>query len=733
MLRPGMYLQDRYEIIEKIGSGGMADVYKAMCHTLNRLVAVKVLKDEFSQNEDFVNRFKMEAQAAARLAHPNIVNVYDVVDDGDIHYIIMELIEGITLKRYIAKKGCLEVKETIGIAIQMAQGMSAAHQQNIIHRDIKPQNIIISKDGKVKVADFGIARAATSNTQELKAMGSVHYISPEQARGEMVDARSDIYSLGITMFEMVTGRLPFDGENTVTVAMAHLQNPITPPKKCNPNIPECLEDIILKCTEKKPDDRYSSAEEVLADLRRALINPHDVLFDSPARRERQRRRETEAAEAVLEETSEQRSGSHIADHDPIFDDIDFDDDLDSEEEELSSGSKGEAHSGRKSISKGIHSKKQDDITHQLERIFSIAGIIAAIIIVAVLLIVMTQLGGLFFSGSSRPQTGETTESTVAEVTTAAIADGQVTMPNLLTKPLPMKEDEARRILEQCGLQMVVSSVEYSNEVPVGYIMAQEYPEGTALEKNTVVNVKVSKGTGTIDLDTMGLAGMEQQAAKTLLTEKNLVVAVTESFSDTIPAGNVIRYEPLMPKEGETVTLTISKGPAQAAVPDVTGLTPEAADAALAAEGFVPGCAGEEYSETVDPGLVCSQTAPPNVPYQRGLPVQYYISLGPEETIIGATHYVASINKQYNLSLDLGPGSSRTSVQIVVRLRQVVNGRTVVKDLMEPRTVVGDSVIPIVFSRIEGADGVEDGTVELVDLDNNKVLASYPVSFFKTEN
>ena len=235
-----MYLQDRYEILEKIGSGGMADVYKAMCHTLNRLVAIKVLKDEFSSNESFVNRFKLEAQAAARLTHPNIVNVFDVVDEGDIHYIVMELIEGITLKSYIAKKGRLEAKETIGIAIQMAQGMSAAHQHNIIHRDIKPQNIIVSKDGKVKVADFGIARAASSNTQELRAVGSVHYISPEQARGEAVDARSDIYSLGITMFEMVTGRLPFDGESTVSVAMAHLENPITPPKECNPNIPENL-------------------------------------------------------------------------------------------------------------------------------------------------------------------------------------------------------------------------------------------------------------------------------------------------------------------------------------------------------------------------------------------------------------------------------------------------------------------------------------------------------------
>ncbi len=195
-----MYLQERYEIIEQVGSGGMADVYKAMCHTLNRLVAIKVLKRELSRNEEFVNRFKLEAQAAARLSHPNIVNVFDVVDDGDFHYIVMELIEGITLKSYIAKKGFLEVKESIGIAIQVAQGMWAAHQQNIIHRDIKPQNIMISKDGKVKVADFGIARASFSDSQDSDAIGSVHYVSPEQATGGPVDARSDIYSLGITMF-----------------------------------------------------------------------------------------------------------------------------------------------------------------------------------------------------------------------------------------------------------------------------------------------------------------------------------------------------------------------------------------------------------------------------------------------------------------------------------------------------------------------------------------------------
>lgn len=282
ILRPGTFLQDRYEILEQIGSGGMSYVYKALCHKLNRLVAIKILKEEFSSDGSFVSKFKMEAQAAARLSHPNIVNIYDVVDEDNLHYIVMELIEGITLKNYISKKGCLDVKEAIGVAVQVAQGIAAAHEQGIIHRDIKPQNIIIARDGKVKVADFGIARAASSQTLSATAVGSVHYISPEQARGGYSDARSDVYSLGITMYEMVAGRVPFQGENTVTVALAHLETPITPPSYYNEDIPVGLENIILKCTEKKPEYRYGSMQEVVADLRHALVDPNgDFVQQNP--------------------------------------------------------------------------------------------------------------------------------------------------------------------------------------------------------------------------------------------------------------------------------------------------------------------------------------------------------------------------------------------------------------------------------------------------------------------
>ena len=276
ILYPGTMLQDRYEILEKIGSGGMSEVYKAKCHKLNRLVAIKVLKSEFTSDATFVSKFKMEAQAAAGLSHPNIVNIYDVVDEGDIHFIVMELVEGITLKSYITKKGHLEVKEAIGIAIQVASGIEAAHEQHIIHRDIKPQNMLISMDGKVKVADFGIARAVSSQTMNAATVvGSVHYISPEQARGGYSDERSDLYSLGITMFEMVTGHVPFEGDNTVTVALAHLEDPMPDPRTLNPEVSPSLARIILKCTEKRPERRYPSAAAVISDLRRALLNDDD--------------------------------------------------------------------------------------------------------------------------------------------------------------------------------------------------------------------------------------------------------------------------------------------------------------------------------------------------------------------------------------------------------------------------------------------------------------------------
>ena len=273
MLKTGTIIAERYEILGKIGTGGMADVYKAKDHKLNRFVAVKVLKPEFREDTTFIRKFKSEAQAAAVLTHPNIVNVFDVGDDNGVYYIVMELIEGITLKEYISKKGKLSVKEATSIAIQVSMGLEAAHSHGIVHRDVKPQNIIISMDGKVKVTDFGIARAASSNTISSNVMGSVHYSSPEQVRGGYSDEKSDIYSLGITMYEMVTGKVPFDGDTTVAIAIKHLQEEIVPPSIYTPELPHSLEQIILKCTQKSVDRRYQNMEDVIADLKHSLIDP----------------------------------------------------------------------------------------------------------------------------------------------------------------------------------------------------------------------------------------------------------------------------------------------------------------------------------------------------------------------------------------------------------------------------------------------------------------------------
>ena len=270
----GRLLDNRYEILEVIGTGGMAVVYKALDHRLNRLVAVKILKDEFSRNQEFRRRFHAESQAVAMLSHPNIVSVYDVSRSGDVDYIVMELIEGITLKQYLEKKGCLNWRETLHFAMQIAKALEHAHSRGIVHRDIKPHNIMILKDGSIKVADFGIARIASAqSTLTREALGSVHYISPEQAKGAWVDDRSDLYSLGVVMYEMLTGRTPYDGETPVSVAIQHINGGAPLPSTLVTGIPRGLEQITMHAMASNADERYSSATEMLRDMEEFRKNP----------------------------------------------------------------------------------------------------------------------------------------------------------------------------------------------------------------------------------------------------------------------------------------------------------------------------------------------------------------------------------------------------------------------------------------------------------------------------
>ena len=279
----GRLLGNRYEIIEKIGSGGMATVYKAKCHVLNRYVAIKILRDEFTTDEEFVKRFEVEAQSAAAITHPNIVSVYDVGVDGNLHYIVMELIKGKTLKEIIVEeKGPLPWKWSVNIAIQIASALETAHRNHIIHRDIKPHNIIITEDGVAKVTDFGIAKAVSNSTITAfgTTIGSVHYFSPEHARGGFTDEKSDLYSLGVVMYEMLTGRVPFDADTPVSVALKHMQEEPVPAKEVNPNIPLAVNDIIMKALKKDTSLRYQSATEMLLDLKRALKDPNGNFVDN---------------------------------------------------------------------------------------------------------------------------------------------------------------------------------------------------------------------------------------------------------------------------------------------------------------------------------------------------------------------------------------------------------------------------------------------------------------------
>lgn len=731
MLRPGTFLQDRYEILEQIGSGGMSVVYKAKCHKLNRLVAIKVLKEEFCNDSNFVSKFKMEAQAAAGLSHPNIVSVYDVIDEGKIHYIVMELIEGITLKSYIAKKGKLEVKESIGIAIQVAQGIAAAHEQHIIHRDIKPQNMIISRDGKVKVADFGIARAVSAQTLSSAAMGSVHYISPEQAKGGFSDERSDIYSLGITMYEMVTGRVPFEGDNTVTIALAHLEDAIVPPSVYNPEISLSLERIILKCTEKKPERRYSSANDVIADLREALLHPEA----GGVKDVQSRALGGETVQISSEELSQIKERKRPVPEIELTRNISVDY-RDEYRDEAAATRRPYRDAERpdpekRSTGKAPNKKKkdpEDEVSPQFERMLAGAGIIVAIIIVAVMIVVFSKLGGLFQSGSGLLQKQSTEASVTADETAepeSELKDTEVYMPDLRNLPEDMAESQLKE--KEYNLTMK-RTYEYFDDVEKGRIASQEPAPGEVVLKGSNVKVVVSNGSDKLNLTELGISELDGSTAKKFLQSKNLNVEVIEEENETIEKNKVIRYEPERVPEGGTVKLFISSGPHVdlAAVPYIVGSTEEDAIALLVEAGLSSGSATTEPSDTVEKGHVISQSIGSGTQIELGGKVDYVVSSGPE---IHNQRYVASINEVYDLSNLIGPGAGTSSVTVLIRLRQGSDDNPIYKVLTQTTPVKGDVLLPVSYTSIESQDGTDQGRLEIVDVNSGDIIKTYPLTFF----
>lgn len=738
MLNQGTYLQDRYEILGRIGSGGMSVVYKAKCHTLDRLVAIKVLKEEFASDENFVSKFKMEAQAAARLSHPNIVNVYDVVDEGNLHYIVMELIEGITLKSYIEKKGFLENKEAIGIAIQVAQGIAAAHEQHIIHRDIKPQNMIISRDGNVKVADFGIARAVSSQTMNATAVGSVHYISPEQARGGYCDERSDIYSFGITMYEMVTGRVPFEGDNTVAVALAHLETPITPPSQLNPVVSSGLEQIILKCTQKKPDRRYSSIGDVITDLRHVMVDPDYDIYGAVSQTDEEN--DPYVTRPISREELSQiqeRRRPHTEDivvKEPEYDPAVSIQTPETEENDGDGYDKEETQPQIPAHKKRSDRKKEKDVSTQFERIIMVMGIFAAVLVAVVVIFVFSRLTGLFWPKSGQDKETEVvTSETATEGINVSLADNQTYMPNVLGLPKDMAEAK----LKEYNLVMSIETEDYSDNYKADQVMRQDVAEGEVVEKWSTVGVTISKGSDKVDLSSLGLEQLSGEDAQKLLKDKELQVTLKEEANDNIETGKVIRYSPQQAKAGDTIELVVSTGPktAQGQVPKLIGRDEVTADALLKAAGLKTGTVTYDYDAGKPEGTVLSQSALPGTVLEPSATVDYVVNQMEEEGSTQAqaadeSYYMGSIDTTCSLSNYIGPASQTSSVKISIRLKQKdANGAEVYTPLISPRLVVGSQDIPVVFPRIKGAYGVENGTVEVVDVEKDTVIASYPVSFF----
>lgn len=714
ILNAGTMLQDRYEILEKIGSGGMSDVYKAKCHKLNRLVAIKVLKSEFNSDAGFVGKFKMEAQAAACLSHPNIVNIYDVVDEGDLHFIVMELVEGITLKNYIRKKGHLDVKESIGIAIQVALGIEAAHEQHIIHRDIKPQNMLISRDGKVKVADFGIARAATSQTMNSMVMGSVHYISPEQARTGFSDERSDIYSLGITMFEMVTGRVPFEGENTVTVALAHLEEPIALPRSLNPQITPGLERIILKCTEKRPENRYSNIAEVISDLRRSLLNSDDPSVG--------------VVEPSFEEPQDDLSMTR-----PISkNELDI---INARSEKLQ-----EAKLVRETRDTGYSRGNSTETKNEphgdaestgVEKLLTILGVVAAILVVAAAVIFFSKIGGLFMGGSGKET--ETTKAAVAAETSEAAENSQslsqkeVKMPKLAG----MTQEQADAVLKSLDLTMQVN-LENSETVQKGIVISQENEPDSIVSRYSKVTVTISSGSDKIDISSLGITQMTLDTAVRLLEGKGLKATVVEESNEEVLTGNIIRLDPEdRASIGDTVTIYVSTGPEEetVVVPKIVGESEGRALELLNEAGLLVGEISKGYSDTIPAGSISEQGIEQGDTVEAGTAVDYVVSLGPEKP---KTQFLASLEVTYPLMVSFGPGGTSAEIQILIRLKQTVNGKVTYTKLAEPKAYSASTDLDIRLDKIRGADGVPNGEVEIVDLTNNVVLTSYNVNFVETE-
>ena len=578
----GRLLDNRYEILEVIGTGGMAVVYKALCHRLNRLVAIKILKDEFSRDQEFRRRFHAESQAVAMLSHPNIVSVYDVSRSGDVDYIVMELIEGITLKQYLEKKGRLNWRETLHFSMQIAKALEHAHSRGIIHRDIKPHNIMILKDGSIKVADFGIARIGSAqNTLTREALGSVHYISPEQAKGGHVDCRSDLYSLGVVMYEMLTGRTPYDGETPVSVAIQHINGGATPPSELVEGIPRGIEQITMHAMEVNPDDRYASATEMLHDMEEFRKNPGmtflyfgGVAPQAPVQQRPVQRPAAPRSEAERYAAARRQNNPRSA------------------EEQRKERERREA-------------EQAEEKKRRLKLILILSGAGLAVILLIVLAI------SLFGGGKQPSNTVDT-----------------IVVPNFVGMEIEKINPED---YPELNIDITGATYEYNENYPKGQVFDQSPKANDRVKggKTRTVTLKVSLGNETNKMPNVVNQTDSSAIAQLNAMELGLKITTKEESSETVLAGYVIRTEPAADTEltkNQAVTVYVSLGSTK--MPELKNQTKANAEALLDAMGLnLKYTFLEEESDDVAEGNVTRTEPASKSELSKGQNVTVYISKG----------------------------------------------------------------------------------------------------------
>lgn len=703
MLTNGTILNDRYEILSKVGSGGMSDVYKAKCHKLNRYVAIKVLKPEFSEDRNFVSKFRAEAQAAAALSHPNIVNIYDVGEENGLYYIVMEMVEGITLKKYIDKKGRIDVKEAVSIAIQVAQGIQTAHSHHIIHRDIKPQNIIISREGKVKVTDFGIARASSTQTISSNAVGSVHYISPEQARGSYSDERSDIYSLGITLYEMVTGMLPFEGDTTVAVALQHIQNELPSPRDYVPNLPISVEKIIYKCTQKKPERRYTKANDVIADLKKSLVTPDEDFVELiPINTQAPTISLTEEEVTVLKKSTNREEENNRA----------------------------VVPKSKNNLNSNFYEEETEEserVNPKVEKMMTVLSVVAAVLIVCLLIFIVVKMmpkGNTNSNPTSAPTTS-VTDTSILPTSSTVQTETTTNNVNMVTVPIVvgLSEADALIALNQVNLGITVIGRESSDTIEAGKIVEQEVEAGTSISRNSTIGVVVSTGPEKFAMPEV--SGKTEEAAIAILEEKELDVITEYVYSEEVEKGVVISSNPAskaMIMKKDKVTLTISMGPEfkEVSVPNVKGMTLEEAKLALEKEGFILGTTEEAESTEVEAGKIISQSLEAGKIAKQGTSVNLVVSKG-KVTFKGSVTINVSQVSQYitsdgnNFAEPISPGAANPTrygdATLRLELSQTTeDGKTILRDI--EKVTVNPSSFPYTKSDIIGEPGILEGSVRV---------------------